>query len=173
MQAWLSYMKGKLIYRHSTTIKSLLPLPDDTLPRTSLGHPDNLEDWPQDSQVLALYPHTTTFYTATVKSSPIPGTGFGLGPRGGAPKRIDKDAVNGHYRLQFVDDVEIFEVDKSEVVPVSTWPCCMTLLWKAIDGPVSAFYRQTRNMRVGACCMTILWDMHFYDSSGTLARPSR
>jgi SAGA-associated factor 29 len=59
------------------------------------------------------------FYSSTVKSAPAPGTGHGLGLRGGAPKKKDPEALPGKYRLLFVEEEVIRTVHKDMVVPVS------------------------------------------------------
>jgi len=75
------------------------------------------------TQVLGLYPDTTSFYQATVKSAPLPGTGNGLGVRGGNG-RADPGAVKRKYRLNFVDDGEkIHEIHKDSVILVSPSEC--------------------------------------------------
>ncbi|KAK8858841.1 hypothetical protein IAR55_003071 [Kwoniella newhampshirensis] len=101
---------------YNTTLRSIIPLPDPTSPTHLSSHPSNLEDFPRDSQVLALYPDTTSFYRATVISAPIPGTGNGLGVKGGNG-RAEPGAKKGVYRLVFVDDDEnVSEVQKDDVV---------------------------------------------------------
>ncbi|WWD18732.1 hypothetical protein CI109_103186 [Kwoniella shandongensis] len=101
---------------YNTTLRSIIPLPDPTSPTHLSSHPSNLEDFPRDSQVLALYPDTTSFYRATVVSAPIPGTGNGLGVRGGNG-RAEPGAKKGLYRLAFVDDDgNVLEVQKDYVV---------------------------------------------------------
>ena len=128
------HRSGRLTNRtHMTTIKSILPLPDASLPITSLGHPNNLEDWPIGSKTLGLYPQTTTFYEAEVISAPAPGTGHGLGPRGGTPKRRDAEALSGRYRLRFVDDDEVQEVDKDHVVPVSLFIVLLVMVHRCLS----------------------------------------
>lgn len=82
------------------------------------SHPNHLEDFPRGTQVLGLYPDTTTFYRATVEAAPIPGTGMGLGVKGGNG-RSDPGAEKGSYKLMFVDDGnEARSVDKNYVVKV-------------------------------------------------------
>ncbi|ORY30602.1 SGF29 tudor-like domain-domain-containing protein [Naematelia encephala] len=104
---------------YNTTLRSLIPLPDPNAPIHTSAHPSNLEDFPKNAQVLALYPETTTFYRATVRSAPIPGTGMGLGVRGGsAAPKADREAKAEKYRLVFVDDGDnVLEVHKNLVVP--------------------------------------------------------
>lgn len=102
-----------------TSLRSIIPLPDREAPPGSSSHPSNLEDYPRGSSVLALYPDTTSFYQATVVSAPLPGTGMGLGVRGGNG-RADPGAKTGVYRLSFVDDGDnVPEVDRDLVVLVS------------------------------------------------------
>lgn len=103
--------------RWTARLRDILLLPDpDGLPSSS-SHPSNLEDFPRNTQVLALYPETTSFYRATVVSPPIPGTGMGRTPRGA---RADAGAKAGQYRLAFVDDGDsVWEVDKGFVIQVS------------------------------------------------------
>ncbi|TXT15885.1 hypothetical protein VHUM_00388 [Vanrija humicola] len=102
-----------------TSLRSIIPLPDREAPPSSSSHPSNLEDFPRGSSVLALYPDTTSFYQATVVSAPLPGTGMGLGVRGGNG-RADPGAKAGVYRLSFVDDGDnVPEVDRDLVVLVS------------------------------------------------------
>jgi len=105
--------------RWTTTLKSIILLPDpDANPNIS-SHPNNLEDFPKGTQVLGLYPDTTSFYRATVVSAPIPGTGMGRGVRGGNG-RAEPGAKPGVYRLSFVDDGDnISDVVKDLVVLVS------------------------------------------------------
>ncbi|KAL1408518.1 hypothetical protein Q8F55_005330 [Vanrija albida] len=101
-----------------TSLRSIIPLPDREAPPSSSSHPSNLEDFPRGSKVLALYPDTTSFYQATVVSAPLPGTGMGLGVRGGNG-RADPGAKAGVYRLSFVDDGDnVPEVDRDLVVLV-------------------------------------------------------
>jgi SAGA-associated factor 29 len=103
----------------TTTLKSIILLPDPEASPTVSSHPSNLEDIPKGSQVLGLYPDTTSFYRATVVSAPLPGTGMGRGPRGGSG-RVDPGAKPGVYRLSFVDDGDnISDVAKDLVVLVS------------------------------------------------------
>ncbi|KAK4688365.1 SAGA-associated factor 29, partial [Tremellales sp. Uapishka_1] len=87
----------------NTTLRSIIPLPDPDAPPHLSSHPSNLEDFPKGSTVLALYPDTTSFYSATVIAAPIPGTGMGLGIRNGTG-RPDPGAKKENYRLAFVDD---------------------------------------------------------------------
>jgi SAGA-associated factor 29 len=106
--------------RWITTLKSIIGLPDPDAPPTSSSHPSNMEDFAKGSQVLAIYPDTTTFYRATVVSAPIPGTGMGRGVRGGNV-RGDPGAKPGVYRVVFVDDGDtISDVVKDLVVLVSS-----------------------------------------------------
>ncbi|WVW84985.1 hypothetical protein I302_107021 [Kwoniella bestiolae CBS 10118] len=107
---------------YNTTLRSIIPLPDPTSPSHLSSHPLNLEDFPRDSQVLALYPDTTSFYRATVISPPLPGTGNGLGLTGktGNSKWDYAGSKKGVYRLVFVDDDgNVQEVGKDDVVAVS------------------------------------------------------
>ncbi|WVQ84369.1 hypothetical protein IAT38_006521 [Cryptococcus sp. DSM 104549] len=103
---------------YNTTLRSIIPLPDPTSPSHLSSHPNNLEDFPRDSIVLALYPDTTSFYRATVVSAPLPGTGHALGVRGqGAASKPDPGAKKSMYRLLFVDDDgNVQEVHKDYVV---------------------------------------------------------
>lgn len=104
-----------MIRQWSTTIRSIIPLPDKDAPGS---HPANYVEYPAGSTVLALYPDTTSFYRATVISAPIPGTGMGGPPRPGV--RADPGAVKGMYRLSFVDDDDnVRDVEAKMVVMVS------------------------------------------------------
>lgn len=105
--------------RWTTNLRSIILLPDPAAPTTSSAHPSNLDDFPRGSQVLALYPDTTSFYRATVVSAPAAGSGN----RG--QRAADPAAKPGVYRLAFVDDGDhIHEVDKDLVVLVSIgWAC--------------------------------------------------
>lgn len=105
--------------RWTTTLKNnIILLPDPEAPVHLSSNPANLEDFPRGSQVLGLYPDTTSFYRATVVSAPIPGTGMGRGVRGGNG-RADPGAKPGVYRLAFVDDGDnISDVVKDLVVMV-------------------------------------------------------
>jgi hypothetical protein len=104
---------------YNTTLRSIVPLPDPQAPPGSSWHPSQLEDLPRGSSVLGLYPDTTVFYQAQVISAPIPGTGMGLGVRGGTG-RPDPGAVKGSYRLAFVEDGDnVHTVDKYRVIKVS------------------------------------------------------
>ncbi|WWC88396.1 uncharacterized protein L201_003307 [Kwoniella dendrophila CBS 6074] len=117
--------------KYNTTIRSIIPLPDPNSPLHLTSNPVNLEDFPRDSQVLALYPGTTTFYRATVISPPLNGTGNGLGIIKNTNSNNNNNNNNnnkneylgskkGVYRLVFVDDDNfIQEVDKNYVVAVS------------------------------------------------------
>ncbi|KAK6907771.1 SAGA-associated factor 29 [Kwoniella mangroviensis CBS 10435] len=107
---------------YNTTLRSIIPLPDPTSASHLSSHPTNLEDFPRDSQVLALYPDTTSFYRATVVSPPLPGTGNGLGLKttSKSGKNEYAGSKKGVYRLSFVDDDgNIQEVGKDDVVAVS------------------------------------------------------
>ncbi|WRT68051.1 uncharacterized protein IL334_005026 [Kwoniella shivajii] len=107
---------------YNTTLRSIIPLPDPTSSSHLSSHPSNLEDFPKNSQVLALYPDTTSFYRATVISAPIPGTGNGHGIRGGNGKP-DPGAIKDSYRLVFVDDDDNIQVvGKDYVLAVSQIP---------------------------------------------------
>ncbi|GMK53748.1 hypothetical protein CspeluHIS016_0103340 [Cutaneotrichosporon spelunceum] len=100
--------------RWSARLRDILLLPDPDAPVSSPSHPSNLEDFPRGTQVLALYPETTSFYRATVVSPPIPGTGMGRTARGARP---DASAKAGQYRLAFVDDGDsVLDVDKGYVI---------------------------------------------------------
>lgn len=79
-----------------TNLKSIIPLPT--------GSSDTrLDEFIRGSQVLGLYPETTSFYRATVVNTPSGG----------------KKSTNG-YLLQFVDDGDaVHEVSKEMVVLVS------------------------------------------------------
>ncbi|AFR98630.1 SAGA-associated factor 29 [Cryptococcus neoformans C23] len=103
---------------YNTTLRSIIPLPDPDSATHLSSHPSNLEDFPRESIVLALYPDTTSFYRATVVAAPIPGTGHGLGIRGqGANSKADSGAKKGMYRLLFVDDDgNVQDVQKDYVV---------------------------------------------------------
>lgn len=103
---------------YNTTLRSIIPLPDPDSATHLSSHPSNLEDFPRDSIVLALYPDTTSFYRATVVAAPMPGTGHGLGIRGqGANSKADPGAKRGMYRLLFVDDDgNVQDVQKDYVV---------------------------------------------------------
>ncbi|WVO14320.1 hypothetical protein L204_101952 [Cryptococcus depauperatus] len=103
---------------YNTTLRSIIPLPDPNSSTCLSSHPTNLEDFPKDSIVLALYPDTTSFYRATVVAAPYPGTGHGLGVRGqGGNVKADSGAKKGMYRLLFVDDDgNVQEVHKDYVV---------------------------------------------------------
>jgi SAGA-associated factor 29 len=80
--------------------------------------PKNLEDYPSGTQVLALYPATTSYYRATVISAPVPGTGMGKGVRTENGK-AERGAIKGKYRVMFVDDEEaIREVPAGMVIKV-------------------------------------------------------
>lgn len=103
--------------RWTARLRDILLLPDPDGPAASSSHPSNLEDYAKGTQVLALYPETTSFYRATVVSPPIPGTGMGRTPRGA---RADANAKAGQYRLAFVDDGDsVLDVDKGYVILVS------------------------------------------------------
>ena len=104
----------------NTTLRFVIPLPDPNSDPHLSSHPSNLEDFPKGSIVLALYPDTTSFYRATVVSAPVPGTGNGLGVKGGNSKP-DPGAKREKYRLTFVDDEpgKVPEVHKDYVVAVS------------------------------------------------------
>lgn len=105
--------------RWVTTLKNIILLPDPEAAPHISSHPSNLEDFARGTQVLALYPDTTSFYRATVVSAPIPGTGMGRGVRGGNG-RPDPGAKAGQYRLAFVDDGDnVHDVNKTLVVLVS------------------------------------------------------
>ncbi|CAK9780607.1 hypothetical protein CC85DRAFT_286749 [Cutaneotrichosporon oleaginosum] len=100
--------------RWTARLRDILLLPDPDAPTSSPSHPSNLEDFPRGTQVLALYPETTSFYRATVVSPPIPGTGMGRTARGARP---DAGAKAGQYRLAFVDDGDsVLDVDKGFVI---------------------------------------------------------
>jgi SAGA-associated factor 29 len=100
--------------RWTARLRDILLLPDPDAPTSSSSHPSNLEDFPRGTQVLALYPETTSFYRATVVSPPIPGTGMGRTARGARP---DASAKAGQYRLAFVDDGDsVLHVDKGYVI---------------------------------------------------------
>ncbi|WWC62875.1 uncharacterized protein I303_105473 [Kwoniella dejecticola CBS 10117] len=104
---------------YNTTLRSIIPLPDPKSPAHLSSNPINLEDFPRDSQVLALYPDTTSFYRATVISPPLPGTGNGLGlPAHSKNGKNDyAGSKKGVYQLVFVDDDDkIQEVAKDMVV---------------------------------------------------------
>lgn len=95
--------------RWTTNLRSIILLPDPGAPTSSSAHPSHMEDFPKASQVLALYPDTTSFYRATVVSAPIPAKG-----------KADVGAKAGVYRLAFVDDGDnIHDVDRDLVVLVS------------------------------------------------------
>ncbi|ODN74033.1 hypothetical protein L202_07508 [Cryptococcus amylolentus CBS 6039] len=104
---------------YNTTLRSIIPLPDPASPTQLTSNPANIEDYPRDSIVLALYPDTTSFYRATVVAAPYPGSGNGLGVRGqGHGLKPDPGAKRGVYRLMFVDDDgHVQEVQKDYVVP--------------------------------------------------------
>jgi SAGA-associated factor 29 len=112
-----------LLRSWNTTLRSIIPLPNPAANPSSSAHPSNLEDYPKGTAVLALYPDTTSFYRATVVSAPLPGTGHGLGIRGGSG-RADPGAKKEVYRLAFVDDGDnLSEVHKDSVVLVSGSRC--------------------------------------------------
>lgn len=103
--------------RWTTTLKNIILLPDPEAAPSVSSHPSNLQDFARGTQVLALYPDTTSFYRATVVSAPIPGTGMGGGVKGGSNGRPDPGAKSGTYRLSFVDDGDnVHDVSKLMVV---------------------------------------------------------
>lgn len=78
----LQYQRSKLSYllaagvllalarRYTTTLKSMIPLPDPNAPP---GSPSSLDVYPQHREgatVLALYPDTSCFYRAKVLAGP-------------------------------------------------------------------------------------------------------
>jgi hypothetical protein len=95
---------------YNTTLRSIIPLPDASLPTHSSAHPSNIDDYPKSTQVLALFPETTSFYPAKVL---------------GIPSRN-----KGVYKVEFEgDDVPYREVAPSDVVLVcpmffalAVWP---------------------------------------------------
>lgn len=115
-------LSNMLYSTYNTTLRSIIPLPDPDSATHLSSHPSNLEDFPRDSIVLALYPDTTSFYRTTVVAAPMPGTGHGHGVRGqGANSKADPGAKRGMYRLLFVDDDgNVQDVQKDYVVAVST-----------------------------------------------------
>lgn len=56
--------------QYTTTIKSLIPLPDPSAPPNTPSHPSSYGPYAPNSIVLGLYPETTAFYRATVVSVP-------------------------------------------------------------------------------------------------------
>lgn len=54
--------------KYNTTLKSIVPLPDKNDPHKT--YPDH--DYAAGTQVMALYPDTTSFYRAIIQSGPIP-----------------------------------------------------------------------------------------------------
>lgn len=98
----------------NTTLRSIIPLPDPSAPPSSSANPSNLEDYPKGTQVLGLYPETTSFYRATVVAPPLPGTGHGLGVRFGS--RLEEGAEKEHYLLLFVDDDDKMSVVHKDLV---------------------------------------------------------
>ncbi|KAK4057187.1 hypothetical protein OIO90_001682 [Microbotryomycetes sp. JL221] len=90
--------------KYNTTLKSLIPLPDR---RFSTSYPDF--DFQSGTNVLALYPETTSFYRAVVQSGPAPLTSL--------PKKSkDKDK---YYKVKFEDDNDnVQEVAQELVVEV-------------------------------------------------------
>jgi len=102
----------------AVNIRSIIPLPDPTGAAGPAYLPRNLEDFPAGTQVLGLYPETTSFYRATVISAPYPGTGMGKGVRMEKGKP-ELGAKKGKYRVEFVDDDgAVREVDAAMVVKV-------------------------------------------------------
>ncbi|KAM0789271.1 hypothetical protein ACM66B_000113 [Microbotryomycetes sp. NB124-2] len=88
--------------KYNTTLKSIIPLPDKRVPNS---FPEF--EFQQGTNVLALYPDTTSFYRAVVQSGPGPATGQ-------AKKTKDK-----YYRVKFEDDDDnIREVAQELVVEV-------------------------------------------------------
>ncbi|OCF37307.1 SAGA-associated factor 29 [Kwoniella heveanensis BCC8398] len=115
---------------YNTTLRSIIPLPDPDSPSHLSSHPSNLEDYGRGSQVLALYPDTTSFYRATVMAPPLPGTGNGLGIRSGSGGGGgEMSSKKGFYRLMFVDDDDnIQDVHKDFVVAVSVKTLFISIL---------------------------------------------
>lgn len=56
--------------KYTTTLKSLLPLPDPDSPINGPSHPNAYEEYAAGTTVLGLYPDTSCFYTAVVASGP-------------------------------------------------------------------------------------------------------
>ncbi|RSH90860.1 hypothetical protein EHS25_010036 [Saitozyma podzolica] len=109
----------------NTTLRSIIPLPDPSAPPSSSANPSNLEDYPKGTQVLGLYPETTSFYRATVVAPPLPGTGHGLGVRFGSRLEQGAGSEKGHYLLLFVDDDDKMSVVHKDLVllaPGTTYP---------------------------------------------------
>jgi SGF29 tudor-like domain len=58
-------------YRYyTTTIRSIIPLPDPAAPLGSPAHLNAYPEFPAGSTVMALYPDTSCFYRAEVIASP-------------------------------------------------------------------------------------------------------
>ncbi|KAK4051354.1 hypothetical protein OIV83_002838 [Microbotryomycetes sp. JL201] len=88
--------------KYNTTLKSIIPLPDKRIPSS---FPEF--DFHPGTNVLALYPDTTSFYRAVVQSGPAPATGQ-------AKKTKDK-----YYKVKFEDDDDnVREIAQELVVEV-------------------------------------------------------
>ncbi|KAG8998590.1 hypothetical protein FRB94_001393 [Tulasnella sp. JGI-2019a] len=84
--------------KYTTTLKSLIPLPDPEASPTSPSHPNAYDEYQSGTTVLGLYPDTSCFYTAVVAGGPREHAQGGQ--RGGA---VGKNTA-GMYRLKFEDD---------------------------------------------------------------------
>lgn len=98
--------------KYATTLRNIVPLPDRRNP--SLTYPDS--DYTPGTQVMALYPDTTSFYRAVIVGGPVvigggKQVGFGRGLReesradleSNEQTKKDKDKPAA-YRLKFEDD---------------------------------------------------------------------
>lgn len=56
--------------KYTTTLKSLIPLPDPESSPTSASHPNAYDEYQTGTTVLGLYPDTSCFYTAVVAGGP-------------------------------------------------------------------------------------------------------
>jgi len=89
------------------TIKQIIPLPDPSKPET---YPEN--DYIKGSDVLAMYPDTTTFYLGRVVAPPpVP---HSAGKREGGSKK-DKEAARS-YKIAFEDDEHPHQVIPREFI---------------------------------------------------------
>ncbi|KAK2465189.1 hypothetical protein APHAL10511_002543 [Amanita phalloides] len=81
---------------YTTSLRTIIPLPDPNAPAGSPAHVNSYQEFPAGSTVMALYPDTSCFYRAEVIATPKD-----LQPTGRAPSLSKHMPM---YKLKFEDD---------------------------------------------------------------------
>ncbi|KAL7420531.1 hypothetical protein Q5752_004482 [Cryptotrichosporon argae] len=99
-----------------TSSAHIIPLPDPLAPLSSPAHPANAELFPRHARVLALYPDTTEFYSATVVAPPSLPMPARPGASAGSARADPRKRRQEEYALEFEDDGETVQAVAREMV---------------------------------------------------------